>query len=184
MKIKQIFEGRIERKNFILGVIIFWILKGIASIPTYIIFYNKTPIDAFVKLEYREYVTLVANSFSVYTIEGIIFLVLSLIVVLFSLNVYTRRLHDIGKSGSLSALVLLGFIFSRIFAHLDLFLLAGLLSKYPLFALIVLYIPNTILFVVGIFTLYLLLKKGQPNTNQYGEVPSDKISLRKVLLNN
>lgn len=178
---KKIFEGRLGRKNFIVGVIIFWIFKFIVSIPTYAIFFIQHPLKDSALLGDIEFKTLLANSFSIYTLEGILFNILSLAVIIWSLGVYSRRFHDLGKSGIWAILILIDFIVTSISSDLAIFLAKT--KQFNLTALTILQIPNLFSILVGIMILYLLIKKGQVETNKYGEVPSDKISVKNILLN-
>lgn len=181
MNIKKMFEGRIERKNFLLGLFIFSAIKFIASVPTYIIFFTQHPFKEFALLSKVESTTLMANSFSFYTIEGIIFNVLTLAAIIWSLGIYSRRFHDIGKSGYFAVLILLDYVVNRVFSLFALHLLQT--KQFSLSTLSILQIPNLFSGLVGIMVLYLLIKKGQPETNQYGEIPSEKLSPKNILLN-
>jgi len=182
MSLKKHFEGRLDRKNFIVGWIIFGILKFIAAVPTYAIFFIQHPLTKDPNFSEVEFKTQLAHAFSINTPEGILFTVLSLVVVIWSLTVYVRRFHDIGKSGKLALLVVLEFIVVRVIAHISLTNIeAGSATLNSTLALSS--ISNLFSLVVGIVILYLLLKKTDPAPNKYGEVPSSKIEVKNILLN-
>lgn len=181
MSFKRLFEGRLDRKNFIIGWIIFGIFKFIAAVPTYAIFFiqrSRTKDSNFGEVELK---TQLVHAFSINTPEGILFAILSTVVVLWSLAIYVRRFHDIGKSGKLAFLILLEFIVVRVISHISLTNIeAGNVNVNSAMAL--LSISSLFSLTAGIVILYLLLKKTDPAPNKYGEVPSGKIEMERILL--
>ncbi len=173
----KLFKGRLNRKNYIIGVIIFWILGFVASVPSWIILYAQH-LDKFRTLSELELNKFIASQFSIFSVGGIIFYILTLVVLFLSLSIYTRRLHDLGKSGALAILIVLDFLVKRIFA--EWVLLSGF--KADISTIWILQIPNLVSIAIGIFVIYLMIKKGENRANQYGEIPTDKTTLKNILL--
>ncbi len=173
----KLFNGRLNRKNYIIGIISFWILGFVASAPSWIILYAEH-LDKFRTLSKLELTKFIATQFSIFSVGGIIFYVLTLSVIFLSLSIYVRRLHDLGKSGALAALVVLDFLIKRVFAEWI------LISEFKvdISTIWILQIPNLISIAIGIFVIYLMLKKGEDKANKYGEIPSDKTSIKNILL--
>ncbi len=173
----KLFQGRLNRRSCITGLIIFWILEFVATVPTYIILYSQH-FSEFGDLSKIEAIKLLASQFSIFSTTGIIFYILTIIVLFLSLGVYVRRLHDLGKSGTLAILVILDFLVTRGFAEWTLY--SGF--KADMSIVWVSQIPGLFSALVGIFVLYVIIQKGEDMPNKYGEVPPEKSSLRNILL--
>jgi uncharacterized membrane protein YhaH (DUF805 family) len=173
----KLFNGRLNPKNYIIGVIIFWILGFVAAAPSWIILYAQH-LDKLRTLSEVELTKFVASQFSIFSVGGVIFYTLTSVVIFLSLGISVRRLHDLGKSGALAGLIILDFFTKRIFAEWILF--SGF--KADISATWILQIPNLVSVVTGIFVIYLIIKKGEERANQYGEIPTNKTTLKNILL--
>ncbi len=173
----KLFNGRLNRKNYIIGLISFSILGFIASAPSWIILYTQH-LDKFRTLSEPELTRFIGSQFSIFSVGGIIFYVLALAILFLSLNIYVRRLHDIGKSGALAILVVLSFLVKRAFAEWI------LISEFKanISTALILQIPDLVSIITVVFVIYLMIKKGEDKANQYGEIPSDKTSIKNILM--
>ncbi len=173
----KITKGRLNRKNFIIGFIIFAIIEVIASIPALMILFTNPQINP-TELENYNYMF---DLFSVYSQTGIIFHIISIVVILWSLQIYTRRFHDIGKTGVLSFIILINFLVARGVAHLAHYYINT--NQVSSTTLLIQSIPGLFSILSGILALYLILKKGEPVANKFGDVPSDKVTIMNILFN-
>jgi uncharacterized membrane protein YhaH (DUF805 family) len=173
----KLFEGRLNRRSCITGLIIFWILEFVATIPTYIITYSQH-LNEFGDLSKLEATKLLASQFSLFSTGGIIFYILTIAVLFLSLGVCVRRLHDLGKPGTLAILVIIDFFVKRGFAEWVLF--SGFNASIS--TIWIIQVPNIFSAIVGIFVLYLMIQKGEDTPNKYGEVTLDKSGLKNILL--
>ena len=173
----KLFNGRLNRKNYIIGLIIFWILGFVASVPSWIILYARH-LNQFRTLSEVELTKFIASQFSIFSVGGIIFYILTLVIIFLSLSIYVRRLHDLGKSGALAVIITLDFLVKRIFA--EWILISGF--KTDISTVWIFQIPNLVSMAIGIFVIYLMIKKGGDKTNQYGEVPTDKTNISNIIL--
>jgi uncharacterized membrane protein YhaH (DUF805 family) len=88
----KITNGRLNRRNFAIGFILFLFIQFIAVIPAYVLFFldNSAQNSA-------EEAHILLNLTSVYTPTGIIFHLLSILIIVWSLqifiNSYTFRFH-------------------------------------------------------------------------------------------
>lgn len=182
MNIKRLFEGRLGRKNFVVGWIIFAILEFIAAVPTYVIFFIQHPLAKDPNFNETDFKVQLVNAFSANTPEGILFLALSLVVVVWSLTIYVRRFHDIGKSGKFASIIVLEFIVTRVVAHISSNnIMVGNFDLNSTMALLI--ISGIFSLAAAIVVIYLILKKTPPVPNKYGEVPSGKIEIKNILFN-
>lgn len=152
------FKGRASRREYWTTVLIIFITELIVSIP-----------DMVVSMSVRT-----ANGFSLFST------IYAIAILLPSLSLTFRRLHDVGRSGwwiisecivaavmmiSLCSAVIAGAInmtFSRGFNFVD----AGMISLL-LFGALLAVVCVTIQIIVFVFTLL----KGQTGPNKYGEAP-------------
>lgn len=132
--IKNLFSGRIGRKNWFFGfmgiMVVFLATSGIIFLISKLL------------------ATILPDSVSIITgwTGGLLILALFAINFILLISMHTRRFHDIGKSAW--------------------WLLLFLMPLVNLLAL-----------------LYLLIKKGQTASNQYGNEPLKKIALTFIILN-
>lgn len=181
-EIKKLGEGRINRKDFIIGSIIFGIFNYIVAIPTYVVFFIQHPITKNPAFNETAFKLQLLKTFSPETPEGILFIVLSLIVTTWSMTLVIRRFHDIGKHGKWAVLLLIQSIVSKIIAYYILVSIEAN-SINPLANVSITLIGDIFTFAISIMALYLLITKGENKSNVYGDIPSDKFSVRKTLLN-
>lgn len=172
----KITNGRLNRKDFAIGFIIFALIKFIGAIPAYVLFFlDSTSQSA------AEDADVLFNLTSVYSPTGILFHAFSIIVIIWALQIFVRRFHDIGKSGALSILVLIDFIVGRVVAHSANYLAST--NQLSLSSVALFQIPSVFSATTAIMIFYLLIKEGQSAENKYGIVPDGKTSIKSILLN-
>ena len=152
-------------------------MQFVASIPALVILFTNPQTNP---TELENY-NFMFDLFSINSPTGIIFHIISIIVIIWSLQIYKRRFHDIGKSGALSIIILIDFIIKRGFAHLLDYNIKT--NQVDSATLLIQSIPGLFSVLVGIMVLYLVIKKGQPAANEFGDVPSDKASIKSIILN-
>jgi uncharacterized membrane protein YhaH (DUF805 family) len=174
------FKGRINRRDFILGMFFFNLLYFLVYGITLLFFFQK---HSFQELKSMDTITAtfeIGKFFNISTFPGIFFNAFGLIIVLASLGVCIKRFHDIGRSGKLVALIPLTFIIRMFFAHIIHFFLTN--SIIPSHSDILLFkFSDYLSIIVGLIIIYLATQPGQEHKNRYGDV-SVNSGFKKIIL--
>lgn len=172
----KITNGRLNRRSFAIGFILFGIMKLIAAAPAYVLFF----LDKSAQTSAQQ-ANILYKLTSMYTPTGIIFHVLSILIITWSLQIYIRRFHDLGKSGGLAIVILLDFIVGRISAHYAAYLIDT--NQVSVTSVSILQIPYLFSLAAAIMVIYLIITKGTSGENKYGPETPEKVAVKNILLN-
>lgn len=158
-RIKKIFKGRINRKDFLIGMAILGIFSDVVL-----------PLFSSALFKVGSYLMSQKNAFLFASSVPLLFFLGTLII--FS-ALCVRRSHDFGDTG-----FSLNFLY---FTVLGLGVCLPFLPKYLLsiFSFILL---TFVVFFLVIF-IYTLFKKGEAKENKFGELPSSNMESWKILFN-
>lgn len=157
-KLKMLFSGRLNRLEFFVGLIVVDLAQAILSILIFIIF---TPLlFDYVAGKPGVDIKTVFENFSFFSFPWILLQIIVLLAMIYSISLCVRRFHDIGKNGNLSILLAFNWL-------VTILLISNIatITKIAAFILVI----------------YLLFKKGELNSNNYGEVPKEKINIKRIL---
>ncbi len=175
------FNGRINRRDFIIGMFLFNAAYFLAYSLCIISFINDHGVTAIKNLGRADVALELGKYFHMSSVWGIFFNVFGLFVVSASIGICIRRFHDIGRNGFLAIILPLAFIIRMTLSHIAHYFLLN--SIKPVYSDILLFkFSDYLTIVTGLIILYLAIQEGQKDKNRYGEVPVN-ITLKKILLN-
>jgi uncharacterized membrane protein YhaH (DUF805 family) len=151
---KGLFQGRLRRKDFILGFLFFFAVGYVA------LSLSAVTISLFAPSLWGALLNVIEMDTT-----GVLLLAVPVIlapITIMMLSLVTRRFHNLGLPGSLS------WLFLVLFIPLDVRVFSGMWFAYT--ALCVLFV-------------LLLAKKGDPKDNEYGPFPESKGSFFKRIFN-
>ncbi len=175
------FKGRMNRKDFIIGMFFFNFLFFLVYTTPLLFFFQKYTFQEFVNMDRVTATLEIGNYFNIHSATGIFFNIFGLLIILASLGVCVRRFHDVGRTGKLVALVPLAFIIRMFFAHLINYFLTHSIQPSPS-DLILFKFSDYLSLIVYLIFVYLTIQKGQEHKNRYGEVPVNG-GLKKIIFN-
>ena len=181
MKIKNYFHGRINRRDFVIGIAIFNSIYALIYIIAFSFFFQNQSLQNFQGLSQAQAILKFGDFFSIFTFSGLVFNSLSLLLILLSLGICVRRLHDVGRSGKLILLIPIAFITRISLTQVIHYFLAN--SIRPTHSDLLLFKFSDIFSVViALIYVYLAIQEGEKHKNQYGEVPVN-MKIKKILFN-
>ncbi len=155
LKHKGLFKGRLRRKDFILGFIFFF------AIGYTLLAFGVALLSIFYPAVWAQ-----INNALVQDDSGMFLTFIPVIlfpITIMMLSLITRRLHNLGMSGSLSILFLSAFVLPTV--------------NIPPFGKTSVFIALATLFII------LLTKKGDTAPNMYGALPASRGSFFKRIFN-
>ena len=181
MKIKNYFHGRINRRDFVIGIAIFNSIYALIYVIALLFFFQNQSLQNFQGISQAQAILKIGNFFSIFSFSGFLFNTLSLLVILLSLGICVRRFHDIGRSGKLVLLIPIAYVTRITLTHIVHFFLVNSIRPSPSDLLLFKFSDIFSVIILLIF-IYLTIQEGQKHKNQYGEVPVN-MKVKKILLN-
>lgn len=154
-KQKGLFKGRLRRKDFILGFIFFF------AIGYTLLAFGVALLSIFYPTVWAQ-----INNALIQDDNGMFLIFIPVIlapITIMMLSLITRRLHNLGMSGSLSILFLSVFVLPAV--------------AIPVFGKTAIFIALAVLFII------LITKKGSTAPNMYGALPPSRGSFFKRIFN-
>ncbi len=173
------FSGRLNRRGLLVGVVCLWLLEYAATIPTYIMLFTSGSLGDLATASARDVDLAIASNFFSFSTPSYIYWALSLVVLISGIGVFVRRLHDMGRGPVLAIILAVTTAYPTVFGVFAYNFSPDVLKIHA----------GSVFFtdsVIGILNLglllFLLLSRGVPGPNRYGEVPPEKQKVAEVLL--